>query len=105
MKKIINIANDFSKYPYGRLRKYSETSGQVFREDVLVPAFQEFDEIVIELDGTEGYGSSFLDEAFANLVRENKFDKKEVLKKLKFISNDDPSLIDEITSYIDQVAV
>lgn len=105
MKKIINVAKDFSKYPYGRLRQYSETGGQVFREDILVPAFLQFDEIVIELDGTEGYGSSFLDESFANLIRENKFKKTDVLNKLTFVSNDDPSLIDEIMSYIDEAKV
>ncbi len=102
--KIINIAKDFSKYPYGRLRKYSETSGEVFREDTLFPIIEKFDQIIIELDGTEGYGSSFLDEAFANLIRVNGLDKEKVRKKLSFVSDDDPSLIDEIWGYIDKAS-
>ncbi len=99
-EKTINIAKDFSRYPYGRYRKYSETSGEVFREDHLVPTLKEFDQITIELDGTEGYGSSFLDEAFAGLIREESLDKNDIQKRLEFISKDDPSLIDEIKTYI-----
>lgn len=99
-EKTINIAKDFSRYPYGRYRKYSETSGEVFREDHLIPALKEFDKITIELDGTEGYGSSFLDEAFAGLIRGEGLDKNDIQKRLEFISNDDPSLIDEVKTYI-----
>lgn len=102
MKKTINIAKDFGRYPYGRLRKYHETSGESFREDILIPVFREYGEITVELDGTEGYGSSFLDEAFAGLIRVNKLEKAEILRKLRFISNDDPSIIDEILGYIQQ---
>lgn len=102
MDKTINIAKDFSRYPYGRLRKYSETSGEVFRQDVLLSAIQENDQVVVVLDGTEGYGSSFLDEAFANLIRVEKLDKDMVKNRLRFVSKDDPSLINEIMQYIDE---
>lgn len=103
MKKIINIARDFSPYPYGRSEKYSYTSGEKFREEYLLPALQdnEIEKVIIELDGTEGYGSSFLDEAFANLIRISKLEKSFVLHKLIFVSEDDPSLVKEITSYIE----
>ena len=101
MKKTINIAKDFSLYPYGRSKKYSHTSGEKFREDLLLPAIEKFEEVTIELDGTEGYGSSFLDEAFAGLIRVSGFDKRVVLQKLRFVSEDDPSLIKEITDYIE----
>ena len=105
MIKTINIAKDFSRFPYGRHRKYSETSGEAFREDLLLPALKEPDQIIhVELDGTEGYGSSFLDEAFANLIRTNGFTKDEVLKRVHFISKKDPSLIDEIKTYINEAA-
>lgn len=100
MKKKINIAKDFSRYPYGRSRKYSHTSGERFRDEVLLPALREFEEITIELDGVEGYGSSFLDEAFAGLVRVSKMDKDVVLEKLHFVSHKDPYLKEEIRDYI-----
>lgn len=99
-KKTINIAKDFSRYPYGRLREFSKTSGEVFREDYLVPALNKFDVVEIELDGTEGYGSSFLDESFAGLIRTTSFSKDDIQQRITFISNDDPSLIDEIKDYI-----
>ena len=99
--KTINIAKDFSPYPYGRLERYSYTSGEKFREEFLLPAIKEHDLIVIELDGTEGYGSSFLDEAFAGLIRTSNISKDVVLQKLEFVSKDDPSLIEEIKSYIE----
>jgi hypothetical protein len=102
MQKKINIAKDFSPYPYGRHTQHSKTSGERFREDFLLPALKDYDEVIINLDGTEGYGSSFLDEAFGNLVRVSKVAKDEALRKLKFISLNDPSLIDEITMYIRQ---
>lgn len=103
MKQItINIAKEFSPYPYGRLKKYSDTSGEAFRENFLIPTLKEYDQVKIILDGTEGYGSSFLDEAFANLIRNNGLSKEEVLKKLEFVSKDDPSLIDEILLYINE---
>lgn len=102
-RKIINIARDFSRYPYGRSRKYSHTSGEKFRDEVLLPAFHKFEEITVELDGVEGYGSSFLDEAFAGLIRTSNLDKSIVLQKLRFVSKDDPSLIKEIMSYIESV--
>jgi hypothetical protein len=100
MTKIINVAKDFSRYPYGRLRQYSETSGEAFREDILIPALKESELITVVLDGTEGYGSSFLDEAFANLIRKNGFKKEDVLRRISFKSKDDPTLITEILSYI-----
>lgn len=102
MKKTINIAEEFSRYPYGRSTQYSKTSGERFREEFILPFLNSYEQITIELDGTEGYGSSFLDEAFANLIRVNKQPKETILKKLKFVSKDDPSLIEEIQMYIEQ---
>ena len=105
MEKTINIARDFSRYPYGRHNKFSNTSGERFRDDYLMPLFKDpqITKIRIELDGTEGYGSTFLDEAFAGLVRTCGIDKNEVLDKLTFISNEDPSLVKETTQYIQEV--
>ena len=102
MDKTINIAKDFSRYPYGRLREYSETSGEVFRQDILLSALNEHEHVIVELDGTEGYGSSFLDEAFASLIRVDGLDKNDIKNKLSFVSVEDPSIIDEINQYIEE---
>ncbi len=67
--KTISIANDFTRYPGGRYRKHGKGSGEEFREDFLVPNLDREEEVTIVLDGTAGYSSSFLEEAFGGLVR------------------------------------
>ena len=102
--KAINIAKDFSEYPYGRHKKYSHTSGVRLRDDYIVPLLEsmrkgECSLIVIELDGAQGYGSGFLEEAFGGLVRLG-YPKSMLLDRMSIISLQDPSLIDKIKSYI-----
>ncbi len=84
-KKIV-IANDFSPSPIGRYRTDSDTSGQEFREDYLAPALKAYTKVIVDLDGTDGYGSSFLEEAFGGLIREEGFTEKDLKKKLIIIS-------------------
>jgi hypothetical protein len=67
--KTISIANDFTKYPGGRYRKHGKGSGEEFREEFLVPALDRREPLTIILDGTAGYSSSFLEEAFGGLTR------------------------------------
>jgi len=96
----INIAQTFSKAPAGRYESDGPTSGQVFREKVLLPALSEAECVEIVLDGTEGYGSSFLDEAFGGLLRDHGFSAAEFTKRIKFVSDEDPSFIEEIMGYV-----
>jgi len=77
----INIARDFSKTPVGRYRADGPYSGEVFREDFLIPSLNRGDVIVV-LDGTDGYPSSFLEEAFGGLLRLNRWTANELLKHL-----------------------
>lgn len=98
MKKIINIAKDFSDSPGARYYDDGDFSGQEFRETILLKYFDSFDEIEINLDGTEGYATSFLEESFGGLARLKGIDL--VLKKIKFISEEEPDLIEEIKEYI-----
>ena len=99
---VINIAKDFSKYPAGRYRADGEFSGEVFRDDHLLPAIKNADEVCINLDGGMGYGSSFLEESFGGLVRKHHISPSLLHNKLKIISDEDPTLINEIWEYIDQ---
>lgn len=66
---LISIANDFSPSPAGRYLRDGPFPGEVFRDKILLPAVKENDKVVVDLDGTDGYGSSFLEEAFGGLVR------------------------------------
>ncbi|MBT8419231.1 MAG: STAS-like domain-containing protein [Gammaproteobacteria bacterium] len=96
---MLNIAKDFSPYPAGRVATDGPYSGQRFRGELLEPAMKEGKELMIELDGTRGYGSSFLEEAFGGLVRAG-YPSKTILSLLTFKTNDD-SLTLEIKEYIE----
>lgn len=96
----VRIGADFSRVPAGRFYSDGPNSGQRFREEILVPCLRDPGVVVIDLDDTEGYGSSFLEESFGGLVREEGFDKDALLRRFSFKSEEDPSLIPEITGYI-----
>jgi hypothetical protein len=69
MSKTLSVARDFSRSPAGRFRSDGQYSGEEFRERLLWPALEEFDQLEVDLDGVLGFGSSFLEEAFGGLVR------------------------------------
>ena len=96
----ISVAKDFSEVPAGRFYSDGEVSGQAFRERILVPALAVQQDILIDLDATEGYGSSFLEEAFGGLIRKHGFDLSDLTKRLSFKSEEDPTLIEEIQGYL-----
>ena len=96
---VINIAEQFTRFPAGRYRSDGPYSGQRFREDLLVPALREFAPVAVQLDGTMGYGSSFLEEAFGGLIRTESFEPKDLQKRIKLESRD-ASLINEIEEYL-----
>ncbi|MFC3148301.1 STAS-like domain-containing protein [Piscinibacterium candidicorallinum] len=99
----INIARDFTRFPSGRFKRNGETSGEAFREKFLQPTIINGDVVEVELDGTVGYGSSFLEEAFGGLVRALPIPPDEVKQRVKIISND-KTLIGEISQYLDDAA-
>lgn len=98
---IINIAKDYTKSPGGRFIKEGKFSGEEFREQILEPTFKKSqesgEELIVNLDGGYGYGSSFLEEAFGGLAR--KTNSNDVLK-IKLISDEEPKLIDDIQEYM-----
>lgn len=101
----INISKEYTTTPGGRYVAHGAFSGEDFREKFLIPLFKnekDLTPIFIELDGTEGYPSSFLEECFGGLAR--KVGKNICLKRLKFISEEDSVLLDEIKQYIRKVA-
>src|SRR3546814_3762160 len=83
MTIMINVGRDFARLPIGRYRRDSKTSGEAFREDVLVPALNRAADEVVVVDLSEalGYGSSFFDEAFGGLVRDRGY-RREALRRL-----------------------
>jgi len=100
----INIASDFSITPGARYITDGDFSGQEFFENILEPKFLEIKEndykLIVNLDNTDGYATSFLDEAFGGLAR--KYGKQIVLSKIEFISIEEPDLVEEIKSYMNE---
>ena len=77
--RIINIATDFSRYPGGRLLTDGLYSGERFRKEYLLPVLKSGEHAKIKFDGARGYGSSFLEEAFGGLVREEGIEPDKIL--------------------------
>lgn len=99
----INIARDFSLFPGGRYRTDGEHSGEEFRDEYLIPALAKNEQVQIELDGTRGYGSSFLEETFGGLVRIGHA-PEDLLKMIVLVSRK-PALVEEIQDYINAAAL
>jgi hypothetical protein len=103
-EKKINIAKDFSQFPAGRYANDGPYTGEGFRKKILVTALKKYDCVVVSIDGTLGYGSSFLEEAFGGLVRDEGFTEEELITKLK-IEGRRKSIIAAIREYIHNAQV
>ncbi|MBH0078341.1 STAS-like domain-containing protein [Pseudoalteromonas sp. NZS11] len=104
MEYKINLAKDFSEFPFGRYKDTDgEFTGEAFREDHLRPILIKIkseDTLLIDLaDVAIGIGSSFLNESFAGAVKKGYIDKESFLKILK-IKCDDDLYEKEIKEYI-----
>jgi hypothetical protein len=82
---------DFAPSPGGRFTADGKFSGEWFRDDILAPALKDAiaksEPLVVVLDGTSGYGSSFLEEAFGGLIRRRLFAPRVVREWLKIQAN------------------
>lgn len=101
----IRIASDFTTAPGPRHVSEGKFSGEQFRIDVLLPkvidACKSKCHLAIDLDGTSGFGTSFLEESFGGLIRENNLSLAELNAIFRFKSDDEPDLLDEITEYME----
>lgn len=103
--KIINIATDFSKTPGGRYVTDGPSSGEDFRERFLIPALAEGGVVVVELDGTRGYPSSFLEEAFGGLVRKLNMSQTDFARKVHLKASSTFKIyVQDIQSYVTQTS-
>lgn len=103
--KTINVANDFSIIPSGRQKSDGSATGQHFYE-ILVDALSKLskdEQLAINFDGVLTAGSSFLDEAFAGLVRNGVITKKDFHKTIIIIANEHPEIKEKISKYVKDV--
>ena len=96
------IATEFSETPGPRYCRQGPDSGEEFYHRILnkefAEVYQKDDYLILDLDNTNGYMSSFLDEAIGNLVYD--FGEEVVMKRLSFISDEEPGWIKVIKQKI-----
>lgn len=100
---VYKFADEYTRYPGGRLRKHGPYSGEAFREDVLWPLLQGKVKVHLDLSNTYGFGSSFLDESFGEIGK--RLGLKACKQKIEFSSADDPSLVDLVWAKISKASV
>lgn len=108
---VINIGRDFSPTPSGRFYiDMTESSGEQFREELFWPKIKELNanqkiNVILD-DEVEGYGSSFLVEGFAGVVKYGYIDKEELLNKLTLTQTDPDFLLfkKKIIQYIKEAS-
>lgn len=98
------IARDFSSAPGPRYIHEGERSGEKFRKEILFPlltkAITEGKKLFVDLDGTAGYGTSFLEESFGGLIREEHIEYNLIKKHIELKSIEEPYLLEDIESYL-----
>ena len=101
-KHEINIAKDFTRAPGPRYIIEGDYSGELFRKNFLEPLFidpSDQSKIFIDLDGTIGYGTSFLEEAFGGIVRVTG-DYNRCNARFEFKSEEEQRVLAKIKEYM-----
>lgn len=104
---VLDVVQSYTDKPGARYKSQGRFSGEEFRDEILYPKFMEAiengEELIVNLDGGYGYGSSFLEESFGGLVRKLKQEKSanvNCVKDIKIVSNDNIAWVDKISEYI-----
>lgn len=100
----IKIVSDFSPTPGPRYEHEGKNSGEIFRKKILFPevskAILENQPFTVDLDGTAGYGTSFLEEAFGGLIRINGLDYHKIIELMSIITEEEDYLLEDIMEYL-----
>lgn len=90
----VSVAKNFTIHPGPRYIRQGQWSGEKFRK-LLESRLKSHDLLTVNLDGTRGYGSSFLDEAFGGLIREGILTREEFERRIQIVSDEDPTYLAE----------
>ena len=60
--------------------------------------------LFIDLDGTAGYGTSFLEEAFGGLIREDRFSYDVITSTVEYKSDEEEYLIEDTQAYLKEAS-
>lgn len=100
----LNIAREYSRCPGARFETEGDYSGERFREELLLPrlkdAIAKGVKLEVVLDGSAGYSTSFIEEAFGGLIRKEGLKLSEIQGSLLIVSDEDPTYIDDINMYL-----
>ena len=101
----IKIATEFTTAPGPRHISEGKFSGEQFRKDILLPKVREAIDrqcvLTVDLDGTSGFGTSFLEESFGGLIREDNLRLRTLKSTMRYISTEEPDLLSEIDEYME----
>jgi hypothetical protein len=104
----IKVSTEFSRFPGPRYKEEGKHSGEEFRTSILFPRVQEAirlkKPVLIDLDGTFGYGTSFLEEAFGGLIRNDGLRLEDIRSAIVLVSTEEPDLVKEIREYLEKAA-
>jgi|ERR1035437_3525473 hypothetical protein len=104
MEVFFSIAKDYTIHPGPRYERQGPWSAEKLMKTALRNLFKQTKEqgnkLIIDLDGTKGYATSFLEEIFGGLARE--FGASNVLSHME-IKSTRPRYKDESYMYIDDV--
>jgi STAS-like domain of unknown function (DUF4325) len=100
----IVVATEFTEAPGARYSADGPKSGEEFLKNLLEPRFlaamSSGGTLLVDLDGTWGYASSFISGTFGELAR--KYGTATVNKHLVVKSDEDPILLEKVRAEIDQ---
>ena len=100
----LKVMEKMDSLPGPRYKSQGKGSGEEFRDDHLIPAFDEAvrkgEALYVDMDGAKyGYPTSFLEETFGGLVRMR--GRGKVKKVLSIECTSEPMLVEEIMHYIE----
>ena len=100
----IKILKDFTYTPGPRYIHEGPHSGEEFRRNILLDAMKLAIEanktLTVDLDGTAGYGRSFLEESFGGMIRVDSVPFDEIISHLEIISEEEPEWKTKIEGYL-----
>lgn len=99
---IISVSRDFSDAPGARYYTDGPDSGQEFYEKILRPKFEEAMKqsckLIVDMDGTYGYATSFISESFGTLSRD--YGASVVMGMVLIVSDEDVKLKEYVQKVI-----
>lgn len=93
------VLRELTKFPCGRTPIDGVYSGETFRKEQLLMALRSPGNVTVDLKGTVALPSSWLEEAFGGLVREEKYTAHELNSRL-ILQTASPLISKQIWRYI-----